>query len=32
MGVDTQWNISPVLGTGDNDGLRGNGRSEMLAG
>lgn len=32
MSVDTQWNISPVLGTGGNDSLTGTGRSEVLAG
>ncbi len=32
MSVETQWNISPVLGTNANDTLKGTGRSEVLAG
>ncbi len=32
MSVDTQWNISPVLGTGGADYIRGTGRSEVIAG
>ncbi len=32
MSVHTQWNISPVLGTGGADDIRGTGRSEVIAG
>ncbi len=32
MSVDTHMNISPVLGTGENDKLTGTGRSEVISG